>query len=82
MLNGPLQPQALHASVQRRAGDRAENAVKVERREVSQTCQPADQLRFGQANLRWRVRLVSAFVAPLVAEDFLRAVQFFVRSKT
>src|SRR5262245_27557817 len=48
MLNGPLQPQALHAGVQRLADDRAEDAVEVERREVSQARQLVNRQRLGQ----------------------------------
>jgi|SRR6516225_7014243 len=42
MLNGPNQPQALHAGVQRLADDRAEEAVEVKRREVSRWLAVAD----------------------------------------
>jgi len=51
MLNGPLQPQALHAGVQKLADDRAEDAVEVERLDVSQARQLVNRQRLGQVVL-------------------------------
>jgi hypothetical protein len=48
MPNGPLQLQSLHAGVQRLADDRAEDAVEVVRREVSQARQLVNPQRLGQ----------------------------------
>src|SRR5262249_43861413 len=51
MPNGPLQPEALDAAVQRLADDRAEDVVEVERREVSQARQLVNRQWLGQVVL-------------------------------